>query len=160
MRVMQMSREELERADTIPLEGESKDSQAFAPFDMEEDIFNLRTVLEAFDSFRQGVMFATFRDAMAALRRLPGHAELKESIEELIRSGESERSVSSKAMRAIDHEINDVENMVIEDSGMDTDKLAEMTTDEDTEDSDWEDEEDDSPVAQTRRTLNFLKLRL
>jgi hypothetical protein len=160
MRVIQMSREELERADTIPLEGESKDSQAFAPFDMEEDIFNLRTVLEAFDSFMQGVMLATFRDAMAALRRLPGHAELKESIEELIRSGESEHGVSLKAMLAIHDEINDVENMVIEDSGMDTDKLAEMTTDEDTEDSDWEDEEDDSPVAQTRRTLNFLKLRL
>ena len=157
-----MSREELERADPIPLEGESKDSQAFAPIDMEEDIFKLRTVSEAFDSFIRGVMFATFRDAMAALRRLPGHAELKESIEELIRSGESEIGVSSKAMRAIDHEINDVENMV-EDSGMDTDELAEMTTDEDTGDSEWEDEEDEEDrrsVSQTQRRLNFLKLRL
>jgi len=137
--------------------GESKDALTFAPFDPEEDIRNLRAVHEVFRS-------GAFGDAKAAMRRLPGHSDLKDSIEELVRREVPEGMAMALAMRGINNEIEDVQtqdNMreipvaLVEEydtdsdpelsaayGEIDSDTLAEMSTDED--------EENDSPPIARR----------
>lgn len=151
----------LERADTIPLEN-------FAPHSEEEDIRNLRELRETFRRFGDGGHIS-MEQLMAKVRSLPGHRELKDTIEALLTTTIQLDFAVETIMDSILMEISDVSPPLAETDliGSDSepewsalyedisdDELADMSTDE-------EDEEDDKenrpPVA---RRLEFLKLRL
>ena len=112
----------------------------------EEDVRNLREVQTAFEDFNDDSI--TFREAMDALNRLPGHRELKDTINGLSVGRLTERMRSATAIRTIVVEIQRIQSIpiavaepydsepelteVYED--IDSDTLAEMSTDEDTDD--------------------------
>ena len=113
---------------------------------LEEDVRNLREVQTAFEDFNDDSI--TFREAMDALNRLPGHRELKDTINGLSVGRLTERMRSATAIRTIVVEIQRIQSIpiavaepydsepelteVYED--IDSDTLAEMSTDEDTDD--------------------------
>lgn len=147
----------LERADTIPLED-------FAPHSVEEDIRNLRELRETVRRFGEQGGFST-DELMEKVRTLPGHRELKDTIEALLTNTIQLDFAVETILDSILVEIADVsgpplaEVRVESDSDPDwsalyedisEDELAEMSTDE-------EEEDDRPPVA---RRLNFLRLRL
>ena len=146
----------LERADTIPLED-------FAPHSADEDIRNLRELRETFQRFGEE-RHISMDQLMERVRSLPGHRELKDTIEALLTNTIQLDFAVETIMDSILMEISDVspplaEVMVQSDSepewsalydDISDDELADMSTDE-------EDEEDRPPVA---RRLEFLKLRL
>lgn len=150
----------LERADTIPLED-------FTPHSADEDIRNLRQLRETVRRFGEEGHIS-MDQLMERVRSLPGHRELKDTIEALLTTTIQLDFAVETIMDSILMEISDVspplaEVMVQSDSepewsalyeDISDDELADMSTDE-------EDEEDDKenrpPVA---RRLEFLKLRL
>ncbi len=148
----------LERADTIPLED-------FAPHSVEEDVRNLRELRETFQRFGEDGNRSTDQ-LMEKVRSLPGHRELKDTIEALLTNTIQLDFAVETIKDTILVEIADISgpplagviplesdsepewSALYED--ISEDELADMTTDE-------EEEEDRLPVA---RRLEFLRLRL
>jgi len=145
------------------------DAVAFAPFSPDEDIANLRAlVIDCRRCMDEEITLETVKEK---LRRLPGHPELKESISELFVPHDGvvlpDRMICSLAIGQIRREIVEVENQLNPDldaipiadvnpdsdadwEGMDSDELADRTTDEDSD-------EDGPPIA---RRLEYPRLRL
>ena len=147
----------LERADTIPLDD-------FAPHSADEDIRNLRELRETFRRLIE-VRDISLEEVREKVRSLPGHRELKDTINGLLTNSMQLDFAVETIMDSILVEIADVSpplaetNLIGPDSepersalyeDISDDELADMSTDE-------EDEEDRPPVA---RRLEFLKLRL
>ncbi len=141
----------LERADTIPLED-------FAPHSADEDIRNLRELRETFRRLIE-VRDISLEEVREKVRRLPGHRELKDTIEDLLTNSTQLDFAVETIMDTILMEIADVSPPLVEltpvdsDSDpewsalyedIDSDELAEMSTDE-------EDEEDRPPIARRLR---------
>ena len=133
----------------------------FAPHSAEEDVRNLRELHETFRRFRD----ISLEEVREKVRRLPGHRELKDTINGLLANSMQLDFAVETIMDTILMEITDVSPPLAELTPVDSDsdpewsalyedisddELAEMSTDE-------EDEEDRPPVA---RRLEFLKLRL
>lgn len=136
--------------------GESKDARAFAPFDPREDIANLRVLASDFRSCMEEEI--SVDEVREKLRGLPGHSELKDKISELFLAHENvilpQRVACSFAVgelrreiRAILDRIEPVPIAEVEEydsdsdpdlsaayGEIDSDTLADMTTDEDEED--------------------------
>lgn len=141
----------LERADTIPLDD-------FAPHSADEDIRNLRELHETFRRLRDRDI--SIEQAMEKVRRLPGHRELKDTITGLLtNSVQLDFTVETIIMDTISVEITYVSpplaetNLIGPDSDpewsalyedISDDELAEMSTDEDTDD-------EGPPIARTLR---------
>ena len=120
---------------------------------LEEDVRNLREVQSAFEDFNDGTI--TFRAAMDALNRLPGHRELKDTINDFTRRRLTE---GMRSMAANILEIQYIQSIPVAEvepydsepdltevyEDIDEDELAEMSTDE-------EDEDDRPPVARRLR---------
>ena len=146
------------------------DEVAFAPFSSEEDIANLRAlVIDCRRCMDEEITIETVREK---LRRLPGHAELKAVIAELFTVHDGvvlpDGMICSLAIGQIRREIVEVENQLNPDldaipiidvepvdsdtdwEGMDSDELADRTTDEDSD-------EDVPPIA---RRIEYPRLRL
>ena len=141
----------------------------FAPFSAEEDLVNLRALLGDFRRCMDGEI--TLETVREKLRSLPGHAELKRMISELFVPHDNiilpERMACSFAIGQIRREIVEVENQISPDpdaipiavvdpdsgtdwEGMDSDELADRTTDEESDD-------DGPPIA---RRIDYPRLRL
>ena len=78
---------------------------------LEEDVRNLREVQSAFEDCNDGTI--TFRAAMDALNRLPGHRELKDTINDLSQFRLTEGMRSMAAIRAIALEIQYIQSIPV-----------------------------------------------
>ena len=129
----------------------------FAPHSAEEDVRNLRELHETFRRLRDRDI--SIEHAREKVRSLPGHRELKDTIEALLANSIQLGFAVETIMDSILMEISDASPPLVEltpvdsDSDpewsalygdIDSDELAEMSTDE-------EDEEDRPPVARRLR---------
>jgi soluble P-type ATPase len=96
--------------------GESKDASTFVPFDVQEEIRNLRAVRELFRVINEGYNIETrktleteFKSALVALQSLTGHEELKDAVLYLVKKIVPILMASALAMRGIDNEIVDIQ---------------------------------------------------